>query len=235
MGIFTDAFSAKPGQQAAADQIAALENAKGDITSAYGSGRQDLSTNYAKGLQEWDPVYNTANRGEAAYADMMGLNGPEGNARALAAFRNDPGYQFRLKQGLGAANAAAAKSGNLMSGGQMIDLNNYAQGVADQGWGNYAQRLSPFLGQATTAAGARSGIDTGLGNQLNANWMGQGTNLAGLDTAEGKARAGGDLAGYDASKNAWGAGLALANDAATFFGGGGPGKVKDLFSSFGAK
>ena len=164
----------------------------------------------------------------------MGLNGPEGSARAQAAFRTDPSYQFKLTQGLAAAKAQAAKNGTSMSGGQLIDLNNYAQGTADQGWNNYIGGLQPFLGQATTAAGARSGIDTGLGNAMNASYTNQGQLDYGADTSIGKAQAGADMADYNASGNLWGAGLALAGDAASAMGGGGVGKVKSLFSGFGA-
>ena len=233
MGLF-DIFSGSAGKQAGADQIAGIQQGKDEATAAFGQGRDALTTDYAKGLQEWDPVTKTANQGESAYADAMGLNGPEGSARAQAAFRTDPSYQFKLSQGLAAAKAQAAKNGTSMSGGQLIDLNNYAQGTADQGWNNYIQGLSPFLGQATTAAGARSGIDTGLGNAINASYTNQGQLDYGADTSIGKAQAGADMADYNASGNLWGAGLGLAGDAAQFFGGGGVGKVKSLFSGFGA-
>ena len=41
---------------------------------------------------------------------MAGLNGPEGNARAQAAFRNNPAYQFQLQQGLAAAKAPVRRA-----------------------------------------------------------------------------------------------------------------------------
>jgi hypothetical protein len=219
MALFGGIFSGGSGQKAATDQINALNQAKGDISSDYGSGRDALNTDYAKALQDWQGITNTSTAGENAYADAMGLNGPEGSARAQAGFRNNPAYQFQLQQGLAASKAKAAASGGTMSGGQMIDLNNYAQGVANQGWGNYIQNLSPFLGQATTAAGATAGINTGLGNQLNANYMGEGTNLAGLDTAIGKAQAGGDMASYNAGANELGAIMGGAGDIASILGG----------------
>ena len=42
----------------------------------------------------------------------------------------DPSYQFRLSQGLQAVNRAAAKNRNLTSGQRLLDLTNYAQGLA---------------------------------------------------------------------------------------------------------
>jgi hypothetical protein len=168
-----------------------------------------------------------------AYSDAMGLGGPEGNARALAGFQNNPAYKFQLGQGLDAARAAQARSGMTGSGNAMMDLNNYAQGQANQGWGNYISQLSPYLGMATTAAGARSGIDTGLGNAINNSYVGQGNLDYGADTSIGQAQAGADMANYNASKNLWGAGLALAGDAASAFGGGGGAAKKALFGGFG--
>jgi hypothetical protein len=233
MGLF-DLFSGSAGKQAGQDVINQINLGKQEAAAQFGLGRDALTTNYAKGIQEWDPTYKTANAGESAYADAMGLNGPEGNARAQAGFQNNPAYKFQLQQGLAAAKAAAAKSGFTNSGNAEIDLQNYAQGQANQGWGDYISRLNPFLGQATAAAGARSNIDTGLGNALNASYTNEGQLDYGADTSIGQAMAGKDMADYNASKNLWGVGLGLAGDAAQFFGGGGAGKVKNLFGSFGA-
>lgn len=233
MGIF-DLFSGASGQKAAADQIAGINQGKDEATAAFGQGRDALTTDYAKALSPYTTNFNVANKGQDALADAMGMNGPEGSARATAAFQANPAYKFQLQQGLDASKAAAAKSGFTGSGNAMIDLNNYAQGQANQGWNQYTQNLQPFLGAANNAAGGIAGVNTGLGNAINASYNNQGNLDYGADTSIGKAQAGGDMANYNASGNLWGAGLALAGDAAQAFGGGGAGKVKSLFGSFGA-
>jgi len=231
MGIF-DVFSAKPGQQAAQDQVRAIGKGYDDLSQQFGAGRQALNENYAKALQPYTQEFADYTKGTNSLADALGLNGPEGSARATQAFQANPGYQFQLQQGLNAANAKAVATGMGASGNNLIDLNNYAQGQANQGWGSYIDRLNPYLGARAGAASGIAGVNTGLGNALNQSYMGQGNAAYGADTSIGKAQAGGDMAGYNASGNLIGAGLGLAGDAAKIFGGGGGGMAKGLFDMF---
>lgn len=217
MGIF-DAFSAAPGQQAAADQVAADQKGYADLSAQFGQGRDALNSNYSAALQPYTANFNNAQQGTTALGNALGLNGAAGNSAATAAFQNNPGYQFQLQQGLGAANAKAQATGMGASGNNLIDLNNYAQGQANQGWNQYVQNLQPYLGAANSAAGGIAGVDTGLGNALNANYMGQGNAAYGADTSVGKAQAGGDMAGYNASANLLGAGLGALSSGASLFG-----------------
>ena len=61
MGIF-DIFSAGPGQQAAQDQITALNQAKQDMSAQYGQANQALNTNYAAALQPFTQQYGYGQR-----------------------------------------------------------------------------------------------------------------------------------------------------------------------------
>jgi hypothetical protein len=232
MGIF-DIFSAGPGQKAAQDQITAINQGKQDLAQQYGLGRQDITTNYAAALDPWTKQMAYAGRGQDALADALGMNGPEGSARAVAAFQNDPGYNFAMGQGNNAVLANAARTGSLASGNTNIDLTKFAQGLANQQYGNYVNRLQPFLGAGQTAAGGVAGVNMGQGNALAGLDTGLGNALYGADTSIGKAQAGGDLAGYNASGNLWGAGLALAGDVASAMGGGkGGGNLFGAFQKF---
>jgi hypothetical protein len=234
MGIF-DAFSAAPGQKAATDQVTAINQGKQDLTAQYGAGRDALTTNYSAALQPYTQEFGDYTKGTNELADAMGLNGPEGNARAATAFQNDPGYQFRIQQGNNAVMANQARTGQSASGNTLLALQQQGQNTANQGWNQYIQNLQPYLGARAGAATGIAGVDTGLGNALNANYTGLGGDLAGLDTAAGKAQAGGDMAGYNASGNLIGAGLGLAGDAASIFGGGGGAggnMAKSLFGKF---
>jgi hypothetical protein len=55
-----------------------------------------------------------------------------------------PGYQFQLQQGEQAMQRSAAAQGDLLTGGTMKDLNDYAQGVASE---NYQQVYNNALQQ----------------------------------------------------------------------------------------
>lgn len=52
----------------------------------------------------------------------------------------DPGYQFRINQGLQAVNNSAAARGGLLSGATLKELNNYAQGQASSEFQNAFNR-----------------------------------------------------------------------------------------------
>jgi hypothetical protein len=170
-----------------------------------GQGRDALTTNYTAGLQPFLQNYGTAQQGTTALGNALGLNGPQGNAAAVAAFQNNPGYQFQLQQGMDAVNANAAKTGQLASGNTNLDLLKFGQGLAGTGWNQYLQNLQPYLGASQAAASGIGTLDSGLGNQLNANLTNQGNAAYGAQTSIGNANANADLARYNTSANALGA------------------------------
>ncbi len=119
-----------------------------------------------------------------------------------------PAYQFRLNQGLQAVNRAAGKSGNLTSGNRLLELNNYAQGLASEEYGNeFARQMEASrenYGRGVTdydlnyqRAGDQYGIDRGaeqetygraltgydIGRQNEATAYGRATDQYGFDTA----------------------------------------------------
>jgi hypothetical protein len=218
MGIF-DIFSAQPGQQAAAAQTAADQQALQALTKQFGAGRGALTTDYAAALDPWTRQFTYAQEGQDALADALGLRGLAGNARAQQAFQNNPGYQFQLGQGLDAVTANAARLGQLNSGNTDIDLTKFAQGLAGTSWNDYVNRLQPFLSAGQGAAGGIAGVNTGLGNAMNQSYQGQGNAAYGTDVNIGKAEAAGLMSPYNASANLWGTGLALAGDVASVLGG----------------
>jgi hypothetical protein len=157
--------------------------------------------------------------GSSLYGDALGLNGPEGAARATSAFQAGPGYQFALSQGLDAVNRAANARGRLDSGNTDVDALKFGQGLADQTYQQWLGNLSPYnqlaLSATSGAATGNAGINQTIANlgvtganilsgagQNKANVAtGQGNTLAdiatkyygglaGLDTAEGNALAG---------------------------------------------
>lgn len=87
---------------------------------------------------------------------------------------SDPGYQFRLNQGLTAVNASAAANGEAGSGATMKALSRYNQDYATNEYNNaYNQnytRLAQIagFGQAATAGGVASNLTTGtnIGNNM---------------------------------------------------------------------
>jgi hypothetical protein len=80
---------------------------------------------------------------------------------AFSKFRTDPGYQFQLKQGVGALDQSAASRGGLFSGRQMKALDEYGTGMADQSYGNYYNRLwnTANMGRGTAVGVADMGTN----------------------------------------------------------------------------
>lgn len=215
MSLF-DAFSGDAGRQAAADQQAHLKQGYSDLSGQFDQGRSDLRTNYGAALQPFQQNYTAAAGGQQAYGDATGANGGAGYDRAVSQFRTSPGYQFSLDQGSENVMRNAARTGSLASGGTQMDLQKLAQGAADQQWQGYVGNLLPYLGAANSAASGVAGVNTGLGNQLNASRTGQGNAAYGSQAAIGNAQAQGDMADYNASQNLWNTAIGGATAAAKF-------------------
>ncbi len=73
---------------------------------------------------------------------------------AAAKFQTDPGYQFRLQQGVNAIDRSGAARGMRLSGAQEKALSDYGQGTGSAEYGNYYNRLAALSGQGFDAAKA---------------------------------------------------------------------------------
>jgi endosialidase-like protein len=200
MGIF-DIFGTGDQTAAANAQIAGINAGTGLATGNINTAINGNNSSYAAALQPYLQNYSQAQAGVTQLGNVLGLNGASGNASAMAALQNTPGYQFQLQQGDNAVNAAAAANGTLNSGNQNIALSNYNQGLASTTYNNYVSQLQPYLNASNSAAGGIAGVNTG---QAAAN-ASQYDSLAGLNygsqTGIGNANANADLAGLTASGN----------------------------------
>jgi hypothetical protein len=165
-------------------------NAGTALNMGYGNASTALNQNYASALAPYLQNYGQATAGTTQLGNVLGLNGPAGNASALSALQNTPGYQFQLQQGDNSVNAAAAANGTLNSGNQLLALSNYNQGLAGTTYNNYVSQLQPYLAAANQAASGIASGYQGLGQgQANlATGLGQGQ--AGLATGLGQGQAG---------------------------------------------
>jgi hypothetical protein len=99
-------------------------------------------------------------------------------------FQADPGYQFRLNEGLRGVNAASAAMGKLRSGDAAKALQARGDGLASQEYGNWFQRQmqkyqasrGAFEGDRSFA-GQRYQFDTGRQDQNFGDDRGYGTGL----------------------------------------------------------
>lgn len=193
------------------------------LKDTYGQGRSDLgqAVGAFSPLAALGQQYNQAG---TLNLDALGVNGPEGNARATGAFQAGPGYQFAFDQGMDALNRRRAAGGMLNSGNADVDAIRFGQGTANQEYQNWLKNLqgSAAMGLQATG-GAAAGQAAGYGNLANlAQTYGQNqTNLLG-NVVSGTANANTTEAAGQAAgaKNLLGFGTQLASMALGIPGGG---------------
>jgi hypothetical protein len=133
-------------------------------------------------------------------------------------FQQDPGYQFRLEEGMKALDRQAAARGGLISGSALKAAQRFGQGLASQEYQNAfnryqaerAAQLQPLqslagVGQTTAQQIGAAGQQYG---QAGSNVLGQmASNVGNLMTAGAQARASGYVGGANALTGAFGTGL----------------------------
>lgn len=127
---------------------------------------------YEKNLELQKPFYEAGLTGQNALLQYLGLGGDKTAANYGVGMKpftgadlpTEPGYQFRLGEGINALNKTAAARGGLMSGRALAEATRYGQDYASNEYNNafnryYTQRnqmlnpLQSLLGQAQTSAG----------------------------------------------------------------------------------
>lgn len=134
----------------------------------------------------------TAGAGTAEYGALL-------RPFSMADYQQDPGYQFRLKEGLKQLQSSAAARGGALSGATQRGVQNFAQGLASQEYGNAYDRYTGrqrdvynmLSGQQ--AVGERTTTQLGQAGQNYANQAGE------YAVQAGNARA----SGYVGAANAW--------------------------------
>lgn len=113
----------------------------------------------------------------------------------------DPGYQFRMDQGIEALDKSAAARGRLLSGAQQKGVTNYAQGLASQEYANaYSRQLEEKnrqfnmlsgLSNTGQASAAQQAAATGQLSSNSANILSNlAASQANAEIAKGNASAG---------------------------------------------
>jgi hypothetical protein len=118
---------------------------------------------YQKGLLE--PYRTAGTKALERLSGAMNLGGPGSQQQML---EMDPGYGFRLGEGLKALERMQASRGNFLSGGALKAGQRFAQDTASQEYGNAYNRLANIAGLGQTAGtqmgNAASGFGTSAGN-----------------------------------------------------------------------
>lgn len=185
--LFGGIFGAHEANNAADAQAAASNHAT-DVQGKLGQEAIDFSK------QQWNTQQGNEapwlKAGQGAISQLSDLLKPGGGltqqwnqhfqAPTDVTEQNDPGYKFRLQEGLSALNNSAAAKGGLLSGGTAKAINNYAQQDASNEYGNvygralgeYQQNYNQFQQGQANQYNRLAGI-SGAG-QVSAGQLGQG-------------------------------------------------------------
>jgi hypothetical protein len=185
---------------------------------------------YYKNIELQAPFREAGLSAQNKLLDYMGLapgaTGKYTKDFSMQDFQQDPGYAFRMSEGLKALDRTAAARGGLLSGGALRGATRFGQDMASQEYQNAfnryqtnrANQLNPLqslMGSGQTAANLVGASGQNYANQAGEAYMGAGN-----------ARA----SGYVGSANAWNSALGNAantlgqqNMLANVFGGGGGG------------
>lgn len=173
MGIF-DWFTGEPGKNAANQNAALFQQYAGQASGALGSALENAKSSTNQGVAAYTPLSGLGSKygaGSSLYLDALGVNGPEGMARARSTYQVSPGYQWSVDQAADAAARNAARLGLTSSGNTLQAISDRAQQIANQdysGWlGNLGGLISPELSATGAAASGVAGQYGNLANLFN--------------------------------------------------------------------
>ena len=165
---------------------------------------------FDKQVELQDPYRQAGLTGQNRLMEMLGLGGNAGAAGygryakdfSMQDYQQDPGYQFRLSEGLKQLGHAAGARGGLISGQTMKGMQDYAQGSASNEYQNAfnryqtnrANQLQPLgsLMSSGQAAAAGQAAQTGQ----------YGVNVGNLMNQAGQSMAAGQLGSANTFGNA---------------------------------
>lgn len=190
--------------QAAKAQERATETASQASRETTQASIESQERMFAKQMELQEPFRQTGLAAQNRLADLLGISGRTDmpgygyglQPFTMAQYQADPGYGFRLREGLKALDRTAAARGGLLSGNQLRGAMQYGQDLASQEYQNAFNRfqtersniLNPLqslggVGQtstnALTSAAGNLGAGTAaaygnLGSALNANALAAG-------------------------------------------------------------
>jgi len=150
--------------QAAGAQSDAANSATNAEMAMYNQTRNDLMP------------YNTAGKNAlGAWNSLMGLGGGTIDPALMQkTLENLPGYQFTLGQGLKSTQNSAAARGLGSSGAALKGAANYATGLANSQYMNYANQLMGGAQLGENAAAQTGAFGTQTANSVGNNMIGAG-------------------------------------------------------------
>lgn len=151
-------------------------NAQKDAANAANATQLTIFNQQRKDNEPWRQAGQTA---------LSQLQNP---GQFLNNFQGDPGYAFRLNEGLKSVNASAAARGNRNSGATLKALTRYGQDYASNEYNNAYNRnfnrLSSLAGFGSNANSQNNQSSQNYGNNVSQNQIGLGNAYAAANVAQ---------------------------------------------------
>lgn len=216
-------LGADAASDAASTQANAAANAAASQLQASREANALQKEMFEKQLELQEPFRQGGLSAQNQLLRYLGLGGDassQGYGRyaqdfGMSDFQQDPGYGFRLSEGMKALERSAAARGGLLSGSMMKGAQRYGQDLASQEYQNAFNRyqvnrsnqlnpLQSLMGAGQTATGVMGNAAGSYGAQAGNNMMvGAGQYAAGMTDAA-RARASGYVGSANAFNNALG-------------------------------
>ena len=196
-GIASASISANAASNAADAQVAAADRA---------GALQDKQFNQSRADQL--PFLQGGYAGENQLLTLLGLKGGDtkdpnfgsmSKSFGMNDFQQDPGYQFRLDQGLKSLDRTAAARGGLISGQALKAASGFAGQQASDEYQNAYNRYNANLAAILNPLQALAGQGKSQSNALATQSQNYANSAGDLYTQAGNAQA----SGYIGSANAW--------------------------------
>lgn len=185
------------------------------LGSAFGADAQEDAADQAAQLQREqfnktvelnEPFRQAGLAGQNRLLELLGIGGNKdaadyGSAMrdfGTADFQADPGYQFRLSEGMKGLERAAASRGGLLSGRAYKGLMDYGQGLASQEYGNAFNRFQTNRSNKLNPLQALAGTGQSATNQVSAAGQNYASGAGSAIMGGGNARASGYVGGANA-------------------------------------
>jgi hypothetical protein len=153
------------------------------------------------------PFLEAGYKGQNRLMDLLGLSGNAGAAGygsaaktfSMADFEQDPGYAFRMEEGLKALDRTAASRGGMLSGAALRGATRYGQGLASEEYQNAYNRYNTNRANILNPLQSLAGQGQTTANTLGTAGQNYATNAGNAYMNAGNAAA----SGYVGSANAW--------------------------------
>jgi len=153
-----------------------IEDYLGASLSDLGSGIDKALPYYQGAIDRYQPWATQGLAGYNLYGDSLGVNGADGNARAVGAFQASPGYEWQVDQATDAVARKQSALGMLGSGNTQTAIQDRANQLANQEYGNWQRNLQTLGNMGLQATGQQANLERGMGDL----YAGLGQQQAGL-------------------------------------------------------